>query len=109
MARDKPGKEVAMKTESTRFTQSDRNHDNRDKRGFLSTPFNQISEPGTSYSHDTGWLYRLPEESLRDGQNPMMSIVSKNEPRLTKISDDPDISLDKARQACADRDFNVNF
>ena len=95
-----------MKTVSTRSLREERT---QDMRHDSSIPFNRISEPGTYYSQATGWLYRLPEKSLEDGQNPKMSIVGNSELRLTKISDDPEISLDKARKVCADREFDVNF
>ncbi len=30
----------------------------------VTIPFNEISEPGAYYSHDTGWLYRVPDEGV---------------------------------------------
>jgi hypothetical protein len=71
--------------------------------------FNEMTEPGAYYFHPTGWLYRVPDESLAAGHSPLISINSKDECFVTKISDDPWIPINKARQLCSDRDYMVNF
>ena len=75
----------------------------------VTVPFNEISEMGTYYDHDTGWLFRMPEESLSPGHSPVLNIVSGDENLLTKISDDPWIPVNKAREICSNLDFEVNF
>ncbi len=72
-------------------------------------PFNEMTEPGAYYFHPTGWLYRIPDEALAAGHSPVLSINSVDECLVTKISDDPWIPVNKARQICSDRDYMVNF
>lgn len=71
--------------------------------------FNDISEPGAYYSHETGWLYRVPSDMLVLGHSPLINIVSGNENYVTKIIDDPWVPVNKARQICSNMDFAVNF
>jgi len=76
---------------------------------YFTVPFNEMSEPGAYYFHPTGWLYRIPEDALAAGHSPVLSINSNDECLVTKISDDPWIPVNKARQICSDRDYMVNF
>lgn len=76
---------------------------------FTTMHFNDVSEPGAYYNHDTGWLYRVPDDVLAPGHSPLMNIVSMNENFVTKISDDPYIPIGKARQICSNLDWAVNF
>jgi hypothetical protein len=78
-------------------------------RSHMTIPFNEISEPGVYYSHDTGWLYRVPEDMLALGHSPLINVVSIDENFVTKISGDPWLPVNKARQICANMDFAVNF
>ncbi len=78
-------------------------------RRNVTVPFNEISECGAYYCQDTGWLYRVPEDGLALGHSPFMNIVCTNECVMTKISDDPYVPVNKAREICANWDFAVNF
>lgn len=71
--------------------------------------FNDIREPGAYYSHDTGWLYRVPSDMLALGHSPLINIVSGQGNYVTKIAEDPWIPVNKARQICSNMDFAVNF
>lgn len=75
----------------------------------VTIPFNDLYEQGAYYSHATGWLYRVPEESLSPGHSPTMNIMSGDEHYVTKISDDPWIPVNKAREIASNKDFVVNF
>ncbi len=75
----------------------------------VTIPFNDLFEPGAYYSHATGWLYRMPEESLSPGHSPTMNIMSGEEHFVTKLSDDPWIPVNKAREIASNKDFVVNF
>ncbi len=75
----------------------------------MTVPFNELIDPGAYYDHLTGWLYRVPDEGLSAGHSPVMNIVSGEEHYVSKISDDPWIPLNKAREICSNRDFAVNF
>lgn len=79
------------------------------QRSRVTEPFNEINEPGAYYNHETGWLYRIPEDMLSLGHSPVMNVVGNDEVLMTKIADDPWIPLNKARQICANLDFAVNF
>ncbi len=76
---------------------------------MITAPFNELTEPGAYYFHDTGWLIRIPDEALANGHSPVLSIDSKDDNLVTKISDDPWIPINKARQKCSDYDYMVNF
>jgi hypothetical protein len=72
-------------------------------------PFNNISEPGTYYFHPTGMLFRVPPDGVEPGHSPLINICWNDECYCTKISDDPWLPLNKAREVCANWDFAVNF
>ena len=78
-------------------------------RRELTIQFNEISEPGAYYNHDTGSLYRVPAEILSLGHSPLLNIVTLDENFVTKVSDNPWVPLSKARQICCNMDFAVNF
>lgn len=78
-------------------------------RTNITVSFNEITDPGTYYNHNTGWLYRVPGESLSLGHSPTINCLSNDENLVTKISDDPFVPVNKARQICSNMDFLVNF
>ena len=69
----------------------------------------EVTEPGAYYFHQTGWLYRIPADGLAMGHSPLMNICSYDECYVTKISDDPWIPVNKAREICSNWDYFVNF
>jgi hypothetical protein len=75
----------------------------------LTVSFNQIEDPGVYYNHTTGWLYRIPDEGLNPGHSPLMNVLSNEENLLTKISSDPWMPINKAREICSNMDFFINF
>ncbi len=72
-------------------------------------PFQAIKEPGSYVCNWSGHLLRVPEEALKLGHSPLLSIKATEVPFVTKISDDPFIPLTKARMFAADCDSVVNF
>ncbi len=72
-------------------------------------PFDCIREPGTYISNWTGHLIRVPEDALQLGRSPLIEIRGKEPLFVTKLSDDPFLSLSKARMLAADLDIAVNF
>ena len=70
--------------------------------------FNELDEAG-AYVTAEGSLVRVPIEALKDGHSPLITISSKLDTRLSKISDDPFVPVGKARQLAADADMSVNF
>lgn len=75
----------------------------------VTVPFSNISDPGTYYFHPTGMLFRIPGECLAQGHSPLLNICWNEECYCTKISDDPWVPLNKAREVCCNWDFAVNF
>ena len=72
-------------------------------------PFEHIKEPGTYVSNWTGHLIRVPGEALKQGNSPIIEILGKEPMVVSKVSDNPFITLTKARMLAADLDLNVNF
>ena len=71
--------------------------------------FENIEEPGTYVSNWTGHLVRVPEDALKSGRSPLIEIRGKEAMFVTKLSDDPYLTLSKARMLAADLDLDVNF
>lgn len=72
-------------------------------------PFSNLDEPGTYVSNWSGHLVRIPQESLKPGHSPVLEIIGKEPMIVTKLSDDPFITINKARMIAADLDLMVNF
>ena len=72
-------------------------------------PFEAIKEPGSYVCNWSGHLLRVPDEALKLGHSPLLSIKGTEVPFVTKISDDPFIPVTKARMFAADCDSVVNF
>ena len=71
--------------------------------------FESISEPGTYLANWTGHLIRVPEDGFKLGRSPLIEIRGREPFFVTKLSDDPYITLTKARMLAADLDLPVNF
>jgi hypothetical protein len=89
---------MATSTERKNFTQ-----------GEVTVEFENIKDPGAYYNHISGWLVRMPGEALATGHSPIMNLVTREQCLFTRISEDPYVPLGKARQICANLDFDVNF
>jgi hypothetical protein len=72
-------------------------------------PFETLNEPGTYISNWTGHLLRIPEEALKPGHSPIFEIKGKEQMFVTKLSDDPYLSISKARMIAANLDIAINF
>ncbi len=71
--------------------------------------FEGICEPGTYFSNWSGHLIRVPEDGVKPGRSPIIEIRGKEPMIVTKLSDDPFLTLTKARMLAADLDLEVNF
>lgn len=79
-------------------------------RGFgTQSPYEAINDPGAYICNWSGHLLRVPEDSIKPGRSPLMSISACEPLLVTKISDNPFITVTKARVLAADCDLNVNF
>jgi hypothetical protein len=72
-------------------------------------PFETLDQPGTYISNWTGHLLRIPEEGLRTGHSPAIMIKGREPMFVTKLSEDPFLSINKARMIAADLDITINF
>jgi hypothetical protein len=54
-------------------------------------------------------LLRIPEQALSPGRPPGMNIIGREPLTVTKISDDPEVPLTKARTLAVDLGVAVGF
>ena len=71
--------------------------------------FDYLEEPGAYLSKWSGHLIRVPDDALKPGRSPVLEILGKEPMVVTKISDNPYITITKARMIAADLDLEVNF
>ena len=71
--------------------------------------FDQINEPGSYICNWSGHLLRVPEDGVAAGRSPLLNIVGSEPLFVTKISDNPFITLTKAKMVASNLDINVNF
>ncbi len=72
-------------------------------------PYESVQDPGCYICNWSGHLLRVPEDGVAPGRSPLISIVGSDPLFLTKISDNPFITLTKAKMIAANIDCNVNF
>jgi hypothetical protein len=72
-------------------------------------PFDGINTPGAYICNWSGHLLRVPEDGVTAGRSPMLNIVGSDPLFVTKISDNPYLTLTKARLLASNHDINVNF
>ena len=72
-------------------------------------PFESIKEPGCYICNWTGHLLRVPEDGVAPGRSPLLNIVGTEPLVVTKISENPYLTLTKAKIIAANIDVNVNF
>ncbi len=71
--------------------------------------FENISEPGAYICQWNGHLLRVPEDGVAAGRSPRINIVGADPLFVTKIADNPYVTITKARLLAANLDMNVNF
>ena len=72
-------------------------------------PFECINEPGAYICGWSGHLLRVPEDGVTPGRSPMFNIVGSEPLFVTKICDNPYVTLTKARLLACNFDLNVCF
>ncbi len=72
-------------------------------------PFEAISESGAYICNWSGHLCRVPADGVAPGRSPLISIVGSEPLTVTKISDNPYITITKAKMLACNSDLNVNF
>ncbi len=71
--------------------------------------FDQINEPGTYVCNWSGHLLRVPEDGVKPGRSPLLEIVGHEPLYVTKLAQDPYITLTGARMIAANLDLPVGF
>lgn len=72
-------------------------------------PINSIWEQGAYVCNWDGNLVRVPENFQAGFGSPFFNVVSKEPLFVTKISEDPYVSISQARKVAANLDVPVNF
>ena len=73
------------------------------------TRLDAIGEPGAYLCHWSGHLLRVTNEDINIGSHPTISVTANKPLWVSKISEDPAISLGQARIMTANLDLPVNF
>lgn len=72
-------------------------------------PFEAINAPGCYVCHWSGHLVRVPDNAIKPGRSPLLSIKGTEPLFVTFLSADPYVPVSKARMLAADCDVVVNF
>ena len=72
-------------------------------------PFESIQEPGCYLCNWSGHLLRVPEDGVAAGRSPLVNIIGNETLFVTKLSDNPFITITKARMVASNIDCSVNF
>lgn len=88
----------------------------RSKKQHRTAPtilWNDINDPGAYVTEDGNTLFRVQDDAVASGRSPRITAVSNESGTdgflVAMISDNPNITLSKARQLCADSDIHPNF
>ena len=71
--------------------------------------FDAICEPGAYICNWSGHLLRVPADGITPGRSPLLNIVGSEPLTVTKICDDPFVTLTKAKLLASNADLAVNF
>ena len=71
--------------------------------------FDCIQEPGCYVCNWSGHLLRVPDDGVAPGRSPLLNIVGPEPLFVTKIADNPYITITKAKLLASNGDLNVNF
>lgn len=72
-------------------------------------PFASIQDPGCYVCNWSGHLLRVPEDGVASGRSPLINILGTDPLFVTKISENPYMTLTKARLVASNFDISVNF
>ncbi len=72
-------------------------------------PFDTISSPGAYVCDWSGHLLRMPERALSSSLAPELNIVGREPLTVTKISDDPEVPLTRARTLAVGLGLAIGF
>ncbi len=71
--------------------------------------FDSIQEPGAYICNWSGHLLRVPEDGITPGRSPLINMVGCDPLFVTKIADNPFVTVTKARLLASNFDLPVCF
>ena len=71
--------------------------------------FDSINEPGAYVCNWSGHLLRIPEDGVTPGRSPVINMVGAEPLFTTKISENPFVTITKARILASNFDLPVCF
>ncbi len=92
----------------TTATHPSQTYDNTTAMGTR-VKFDCIQEPGCYICDWSGHLLRIPEDGVAPGRSPVVNIVGVEPLFATKLTENPFITLTKARMLASNFDIAVNF
>ena len=72
-------------------------------------PFENINEPGCYICNWSGHLLRVPDDGVAPGRSPLINIIGNDPLFVTKISDNPYLTITKAKMVASNLDCAVSF
>ncbi len=84
-------------------------HSNTDADCGQTLPWSSICEPGCYVCNWSGHLLRVPEDGVAPGRSPLINMIGCEPLFVTKISNNPFVSVTKAKLLACNADVNVNF
>jgi len=75
----------------------------------VTVPFDTIASPGTYVCTWSGHLLRVPRGCVDAGQSLGVNLVGREPLMVTKISDDPELPLTRARALAAELGLSAGF
>ncbi len=71
--------------------------------------FDSIQEPGAYICNWSGHLLRIPDDAVAPGRSPLVNVIGLEPLYVTKLADNPFVTLTKARMFASNLDLSVNF
>jgi len=85
-----------------------RSYESRSSVG-TTVAFEAIQEPGCYICNWSGHLLRVPEDGIAAGRSPLVNIIGNEPLFVTKLSENPFITITKAKMIASNLDCSVNF
>ena len=84
-------------------------HSNTEADCGQTLPWSRICEPGCYVCNWSGHLLRVPDDAIAPGRSPLINMVGCEPLFVTKISNNPFVSVTKAKLLACNADVHVNF
>jgi cation transport regulator ChaC len=78
-------------------------------RELIECTWHEIEQPGTYVDLETGYLYRIPADALRQRAALLIRRESTRVSRLIRVSKDPCVPTQAARLICCQHNITAHF